>query len=99
MLDWTTDSRIAPTASAKSAGADGLSDLVRVDETHVWYPRNTEYEIFRTENREHRLGAFLILNHRTRLDRALFPLSEIVQQVRAEGALLDLEKHNWPWSI
>jgi hypothetical protein len=65
----------------------------------VWHPRNTEYEIFRTGNTNHTLGALLILNHRTRFDHPVFPLARIAEKARAEGALIDLEKHNWPWSI
>ncbi len=99
MLDWTTESHVSPRASSKSVGGNLAARAVAVDATHVWYPRNTEYEIFRTENRDHRLGAFLILNHRTRFDQKLFPLSEIARQARAEGALIDLEKHNWNWSM
>ena len=41
----------------------------------------------------------LILNHRTRFDQPVFPLKAIAEKARAEGALLDLEKHNWPWSL
>jgi hypothetical protein len=72
---------------------------VKIDETHVWQPRNTEYEIFTTGKTNHTLGALLILNHRTRFDQPIFPLSAVARKARAEGALLDLEKHNWPWSL
>jgi hypothetical protein len=65
----------------------------------VWHPRNTEYEIFKTGNTDHTLGALLILNHRTRFDQPVFPLDALARKARAEGALLDLEKHNWPWSL
>jgi hypothetical protein len=41
----------------------------------------------------------LILNHRTRFDQPVFPLRAIAEKAGAEGALLDLEKHNWPWSV
>jgi hypothetical protein len=72
---------------------------VQIDATHVWYPRNTEYEIFTTAEGSHTLGALLIVNHRTRFEQPVFPLSAIAEKARAEGALLDLEKHNWPWSL
>ncbi|HUR59397.1 MAG TPA: CehA/McbA family metallohydrolase [Opitutaceae bacterium] len=99
MLDWTADAAVKPTASDRSVGPELTGKVVHVDATHAWYPRNTEYEIFRTANRSHTLGAFLILNHRSRFDRAVFPLADVVRQARDEGALIDLEKHNWPWSI
>ena len=99
MVDWTTASTIAPTASGRGFQGNFGAAPVLVDATHVWYPRNTEYEIFRTGNTNHTLGALLILNHRTRYDQPVLPLSAIAEKARAEGALLDLEKHNWPWSL
>lgn len=99
MVDWTTVSTVAPTASERGFRGEFGNAPARVDATHVWYPRNTEYEIFRTGNSQHTLGALLILNHRTRFDQPIFPLSRIAEKARAEGALIDLEKHNWPWSI
>lgn len=99
LLDWTDDASLAPSASPRSLGAGMAGELVRVDATHVWFPRNTEFEIFRVADRRHMLGAFFVLNHRTRFTRPLFPVAEVIRQARAEGAVLDLEKHNWPWTI
>ena len=99
LLDWTTDSSIAPTADPRSLGGQVEAKLVTVDATHVWYPRNTEFEIFRVANQPHRLGAFFVLNHRARFERPLFPVAAVIAQARANGALLDLEKHNWEWTI
>jgi len=72
---------------------------VNIDATHAWQPRNTEYEIFTTGKSNHTLGALLILDHRTRFEQPIFPLAAVADKARAEGALLDLEKHNWPWSL
>lgn len=99
LLDWTTDSHITAVADPRSTGGHFPPAVVVVDPMHVWYPRNTEFEIFRVANRPHRLGAFFVLNHRTRFERPLFPLAEVIAQARAEEALLDLEKHNWEWTI
>src|ERR1043166_9592474 len=99
MVDWTTASTIAPTASGRGFQGNFGAEPVEIDPTHVWHPRNTEYEIFRTGNTNHTLGALLILNHRTRFDQPVLPLRAIAEKARAEGALLDLEKHNWPWSL
>jgi hypothetical protein len=99
MVDWTTVSTIAPSSSGRGFQGNFGDAPVRIDATHVWHPRNTEYEIFQTGNSNHMLGAVLILNHRTRFDRPVFPLAGIAEKARAEGALLDLEKHNWPWSV
>lgn len=99
MTDWTTVSTITPSASPQSVAVEGPAAPVFVDPTHVWYPRNTEYEIFRTGSRAHTLGAFLVVNHTNRFDLPVFPLREVARRAHAEGALIDLEKHNWPWSI
>jgi peptidoglycan/xylan/chitin deacetylase (PgdA/CDA1 family) len=99
MVDWTTRSTVAPSASEQGFRGNFGNAPIPVDPTHVWYPRNTEYEIFRTGETNHTLGAVLILNHKTRYDQPVFPLRGIAEKARAEGALLDLEKHNWPWSI
>src|SRR5688572_14262245 len=99
LLDWTIDTHIPVTGDARSVGGQFARELVTVDPTHVWYPRNTEFEIFRVNRREHRLGALFVLNHRTRFTQPMFPFDAVIQQARAEGALLDLEKHNWPWTL
>jgi peptidoglycan/xylan/chitin deacetylase (PgdA/CDA1 family) len=99
MVDWTTVSTVAPTASDKAFGGNFGNDPIQIDATHAWTPRNTEYEIFRTGTNNHTLGALLILNHRTRFDQPVLPLTAVAEKARKEGALLDLEKHNWPWSL
>jgi len=99
MVDWTTASTVAPSASGRGFPGSFGDVPVAIDATHVWQPRNTEYEIFRTGNTNHTLGALVILNHRARFDQPVFPLRAIAEKARAEGALLDLEKHNWPWSV
>lgn len=99
MVDWTTVSTVAPNASPQGFGDRWGDKPVVIDATHAWHPRNTEYEIFRTGAANHMLGALLILNHRTRFDLPALPLEAVAGRARDEGALLDLEKHNWPWSI
>jgi hypothetical protein len=63
------------------------------------YPLNTEYEIFSVGNRQHTLGAFFILNHQSVFERGVPPVAPIAEKARREGALLELDKHNWPWSM
>jgi peptidoglycan/xylan/chitin deacetylase (PgdA/CDA1 family) len=99
LTDWTTVSTLPPAAAERSLGGALGNGPVRVDATHVWFPRNTEYEIFTTGGKSHTLGALFILNHRTRFAQPVAPLENIAAQARREGALLDLDKHNWPWSM
>lgn len=70
-----------------------------VDPTHVLFPRNTEYEIFQIGEKRHVLGAVFILNHRSRFTDGMPPVKQIAKRAHREGALLDLDKHNWPWSM
>lgn len=106
MTQWTTVDTVPPSRSprnflnaASTQAWQRAEGPIAVDPTHVWHPRNTEYEIFQTAGRSHTLGAVLIVNHKTEFDQPVFPLREIAAKARREGALIDLEKHNWPWSI
>jgi peptidoglycan/xylan/chitin deacetylase (PgdA/CDA1 family) len=99
MVYWTTDADVPPNRSDRNFKGDFPAAPVEVDATHVYYPRNTEYEIFTTAKRPHTLGALLAINHKTVFDLSALPISQVAERAHAEGALLDLEKHNWPWSM
>jgi|694.fasta_scaffold00607_32 hypothetical protein len=106
---WTTSSDKAPNLEPSSLRSQGPSpfgpredlgyDPIWVNNQQVILPRNTEYEIFSIGPRQHTLGAIFVLNHRTPFTQTVPPVGAIVQQARREGALLDLDKHNWPWSL
>jgi hypothetical protein len=98
ITNWTTSAEVPPSRGDKSVTTSLPDRLVTVNATHVWYPRNTEYEIFKTGGKNHTLGAFLILNHRRPFDVPCLPLERIAKQAREDGALIDLEKHNWEWA-
>lgn len=72
---------------------------LRFAPNRVIVPRNTEYEIFNVQGRPHTLGALFILNHQTVFTNLAPPVAPIAARARAEGALLDLDKHSWPWSM
>ena len=100
MVDWTTASTVAPSASGRGFRGDFGDGPVPIDATHVWHPRNTEYEIFRTGNSNHTLGRAADSESSNALRSAGLPAATPWREkARAEGALLDLEKHNWPWSL
>ncbi len=99
MVYWTIDSNVPPSVSAKNFKIEHDGKPVSIDGTHVWSPQGTEYEIFRTDNKNHTLGAFVIVNHKQPFDLPVLPLKAVAERVRAEGGLIDLEKHNWNWSI
>ncbi|MCC7373129.1 MAG: polysaccharide deacetylase family protein [Verrucomicrobiales bacterium] len=99
VTDWTTVSTVPPNLSDKNSPGSWQAAPLEIDPSHVIYPRNTEYEIFRTGAKDHTLGAFVVIHHTNRFDLPTFPLRAIAERARAEGALIDLEKHNWPWSL
>jgi hypothetical protein len=97
LLHWVRDAGEIPDKTPGNTPYD--PELITVDPTHVIWPRNTEYEIFRVNKKAHTLGAIFILNHKTLLDVAAPPVTPIAQRARNQGALLELDKHNWPWSM
>ncbi len=99
MVYWTTEDSVSPASSPRNIKGTFTGALTQVDATHVIWPRNTEYEIFTTARKSHMLGALLLVNHRGVSDLPALPVSKVAEWARREGALLDLEKHNWPWSL
>src|SRR5262249_4056189 len=54
---WVTEAFASPRTAARSA-KDGIEPkAIAVDATHVYYPVNTEYEIFTVNQKAHMLGA------------------------------------------
>ena len=99
LVYWVTEAYTPPKSSGRSAQQDPPAEVIKVDRTHVIYPRNTEYEIFTVNKKPHTLGALFILGHKRVFDQGVPPLAEIGKQARADGAVLDLDKPNWPWSM
>lgn len=106
---WTVSSDQVPDLAPSTLRRQGLSpfgpredrgiDPIRIDSQHVIFPRNTEYEIFSVDGKRHVLGAIFLLNHRSVFQQTAPPITPIARQAHDEGALLDLDKHSWPWSM
>jgi hypothetical protein len=106
---WTTSAFTAPDLEPSRLRRQGPSpfgpradrghQMISVDKEHVIFPRNTEYEVFFIDGQRHTLGAVFILNHKTRFKEGMPPVAKIAEQAHREGALLDLDKHSWPWSM
>ena len=94
---WVRRSDTPPRIEGESAVPE--PKLIVVDPTHVIYPVNTEYEIFNVGDRSHTLGAVFALNHRSAFPMGAPPVKTLARAARKQGALLDLDKHNWPWSL
>ncbi len=99
MTDWVRDAFASPVARRGAAFRDPGPDPIRVDAAHWIVPRNTEYEIFNVGRAQHTLGAFFVLDHRTPLDLGVPPVGPVARRAHREGALIELDKHNWPWSM
>ncbi len=99
LVYWVTKAFAPPARGDKNIAGDISADLIKVDATHVIYPRNTEYEIFTVDGKNHTLGAVFVLNHRTAFEQGAPPVGSIAARAHQEGALLDLDKHDWPWSM
>ncbi|MFT5494258.1 MAG: hypothetical protein ACI8V5_004660 [Limisphaerales bacterium] len=97
---WVTKAYEKPSQGNKNTQDKYGTDLIKIDDTHVIYPRNTEYEIFTVDGKRHTLGAVFVLGHKKVLDFGAPPVKRIAAARDEEGApLLDLDKHNWPWSM
>jgi len=95
---WVTRSDTPPSQGDKNSPAIAPA-LINVDATHVIYPMNTEYEIFSVRGQRHTLGAVFALNHKSVFTQGVPPVGEIARQTHQQGGLLELDKHNWPWSM
>src|SRR5262249_24013480 len=99
LLDWTREAFVSPLAARKEPFQDAAPQPVYIDATHVYYPRNTEYELFTVNKKPHTLGAFFALNHQTVLDVGAPPVGGIAERIHREGGLIELDKHNWPLTM
>jgi hypothetical protein len=99
LLYWVTEAFAPPRTGGRSTTRDVAARPIAVDATHVIYPRNTEYEIFTVGKKPHTLGAVFVLNHRTVFEEGVPPVGPVARRAKKEGALLELDKHNWPWSM
>ncbi len=95
---WVTEAYRTPGAGQPIA-ANVRPAPIAIDPTHVIYPVNTEYEIFSVGPKRHTLGAVFILGHKRPFEVGVPPVAPIAESAHRQGALLDLDKHSWPWSM
>ena len=80
---WTTQAYTAPDLKPSTLRRQGPSPFglredrgsapIRIDDTHIIFPRNTEYEVFSVKGKRHTLGAVFILNHRSKFKEGMPP--------------------------
>lgn len=96
---WVTHAGRPPSTGDKNSVGDVPDRMIEVDKTHVIWPRNTEYEIFSVGEKRHTLGAIFVLNHRSVLTDAVPPVGPMAAKARADGAIFDIDKPDWPWAM
>lgn len=99
LTSWVTAAYMPPGSGGSKRAVEVEPKPIYVDSTHVIYPVNTEYEIFTVGHNRHTLGAVFALGHNSRFSIGVPPVRPFAEQARREGALLDLDKHSWPWSL
>ena len=65
----------------------------------VYWPINTEYELFTVHGQRHTEGAVFVLNHQRPMRAAAPPVGLVAAEAEDQRALLDLDKHSWNWSM
>jgi hypothetical protein len=95
---WVTDSEQTPVQAAKSVKQSPGNKPLEIAPNHLVYPLNTEYELFTYGGKRHTLGAVFVIGHQTPLELTAPPIKPIAEAARQQNALLDLDKHTWPWS-
>ena len=95
LTSWVTNSDSPP------ATGDIPNQLVKVDPTHVIWPRNTEYEIFRVNKQRHTLGALFVLRHDDTLKKTVPPWRPVIESARAAkpSVLFDMDKLDWRFAM
>ena len=96
---WVTKAFTPPSQGNKNQGGEIPDRLITVDPTHVIWPRNTEYEIFSVGEHKHTLGALFVLNHKSVFAKGVPDWKPVADQARAEGALMDMDKLDWPFGM
>lgn len=95
---WATDDRDVP-RNRKGGGVPASGEQVRIDDTHAYWNLNTEYEIFRAQGLKGELGAIMFLGHTQPFNtQKAPPIGPIAAEARRQGAIIDWDKHCWPWS-
>lgn len=99
LTQWVTRSGLDPASGNKNQSEVLTDGLIAVDDQHVIWPRNTEYEIFSVNGRQHTLGALFVLGHRSGFQKPVPPWAPVGEKARAESALMDMDKLDWPFSM
>jgi hypothetical protein len=93
---WATSDEHAPRNPKGKVPEKG--ELISIDDTHVYWTLNSEYELFTAKGIEGELGAVLLLGHQQPFTQLAPPIGPICEEARRQNAIIDWDKHSWPWS-
>lgn len=96
---WVTKAYLSPAKGDKNQPVTVTPKPVYADPTHVYWPLNTEYELFTVDGKAHTLGALFALNHKAPLQNGAPPVKPVAQEVHGQGGLLEIDKHAWEWTM
>jgi len=99
LVNWATRAGLPASQGDKNTPKLPGPQLVQIDKTHVFWQENSEYEIFSVKGRRHTLGAVILIGHEKPLRKGVPPVGPVAREVHRQGGLIDLEKHDWPWSM
>ncbi len=101
LTNWVTFSDTLPGHGDRNLEVELPAKLVVVDDTHVIWPLNTEYEIFTVGGKQHTLGALFFLGHRSPLPATVPPWRPAVElgQATNPDVLFDMDKLDWPFAM
>jgi hypothetical protein len=101
LTNWVTLADTPPSAGDKNIDVDLPDKLIHVDDHHVIWPRNTEYEIFSVAGQRHTLGALFVLGHEGALKQTVPPWQPVVAAATAADpkVLFDMDKLSWPFAM
>ncbi len=101
LTNWVTFSDTPPSAGDKNVEVALPDELIHVDDQHVIWPRNTEYEIFTVGKQRHTLGALFVLGHAGALQQTVPPWKGVIDAARNAdpNVLFDMDKLTWPFAI
>ncbi len=96
---WLTKAFLPPVNGDKNQPVAVTPKPVYADPTHVYWPLNTEYELFTVDGKSHTLGALFALNHKAPLQNGAPPVKPVAKEVHGQGGLLEIDKHAWEWTM
>ena len=98
---WVTRSDTPPTNGDKNNQDTQHSALIEVDDTHLIWPRNTEYEIFTVGKQKHTLGAIFVLGHKDGLLQTVPPWKPLIDSMTTNDpkTIFDMDKLDWPFAM